>query len=559
MSKEKQKSETQAAIARRNVKVEAHSLLEQKNVHITRDDSKAPDGSPRLVAGTRLTRPSDALVTGSRNYTDRKAFIDELIATKCNCAADADKLPDVLEVIYTFNFPESCAEFRKLLSTDWWIFDTEQFTQASNKVNVNVKGFGRYVLRCPFIPCALCIGIDADAYSWTYPAVTIPASSDNTPVVRNPYQTNDTQSQLGAVTGNALVSWGVYSNLIKQFMLMSMGVRVQYDCDNVVKDQSLRTIGVRSSNLACIGTNTLVSTDADVKNINDQLANTNADYRVVLAPNADCGCSDSEVAKGAFPQQASASPNNCSTQGDGCLALDQVPLLPGMGLDIILYTLPGQEQSREDLLRQACTDSLNPTSDVDPTLVDRKFATIWLNANAITFETPGGQVTIAQFQQIPQELLTIEGTVAPFVVKARFPAWVAPATPAAVPTYAAGATIAGADVRVEVLTYTVGTNEKKIINAGRLQITFSVRGCFIRRSDLAYYFKAHAVHSVKIRKLMLESSEIRNILDAGVRNNPELFNMTADESKAGVNGLPEVARILGKTGNAKDLDADSDD
>jgi len=58
---------------------------------------------------------------------------------------------------------------------------------------------------------------------------------------------------------------------------------------------------------------------------------------------------------------------------------------------------------------------------------------------------------------------------------------------------------------------------------------------------------------------MLESSEIRNILDAGVRNNPALFDMTADESKAGVNGLPEVARILGKNGTAKDLDADGDE
>lgn len=549
----KSKSAAAKTIETREKPQVSPSFTGMKNVHVVESNSyKHGDDRIDNVKSIHITRPSESLIHSSKSLHGEEG-VQSILDAKCDCAADAMNIPDVLEVVYTFNFPQSCSEFRKLLSTDWWIFDTYQWTQAPNGVNVNVTGFGKYVLRCPFIPCALCIGIDADAYNWTAPALKLDlekvTADAAVPPANQAFQTNDIDSVQGRVKGNALVSHGVYTNLMKQFILMSMGVRVQFDCDNIVVDRPMRQVGTLSSQYVCEGTNSLVSPSADMSNLNEQLATNKEDYRVELAPSTDCGCSDTGVLKGAFAPQVQASPNNCSALGDGCVALPRVPLLPGMGIDIILYTLPGQEQSRDDLLRQACANTINPGFDLPTAIKAHYFATSWTGGGALTVLAPDGNVTIAVGDRIPYELLDISADGSTRNI--RFPAYVAPTVPPAAPTFAAGADITASTANLEV-SYTIGTTEVEVINHGRLQISFTVRGCFIRRHDLVHYFRLIGNKNPKLRQLMLENTAALNMLNAGVSHYATKMGWKAN---AGVAGLPEVKDLK----SAKDKDEESDD
>lgn len=489
----------------------------------------------------------------------RDIHINELLCAPCDTYAQACGMPDVLQVVYTFNFPQSCAEFRKLFGTDFYVFNTEQFTQANNKVNVNVSGFGRYVLRCPFIPKALVIGIDADTYAYTLPVGEVPAGGEDIPPYVQGNGPTNPETIEGRLRANAMMRHGFYTNLVKQFMLMSMGIRVEFDCDNVVTDQPMRAVGAMSSNIACEGTQSLDTYLADLKDLNRQLADDGSEVRYLAVDNATAACS-SDVLEGALAQQISAVPNNCSLQGDGTLPLACVPILSGTGLDIILYTLPGQEQSRDEMLAQACSDPINPGFDLPTAIVATSLSVRWFDAGNTGFGLAiahGDEVTlVGPNELIPLSLLEVtrDAGTGTFTVLTKFPTWAAaaPAAIAGAPTYPPGTDIT-ALITVFETPYDVGSAEQKVINHGRLQISFNIYGSFIRRSDLAMYFKEFAIKNYHLRKLMTERPEIKSILDAAIAKNPAQFGVRADgKSGVGVGSLPEMAQYEADSRGAKE-------
>jgi hypothetical protein len=373
---------------------------------------------------TYTTKP-DASIFGKKSV-DLDVFMD----STCDTYEAACQLPDVLQIVYTFNFPEACEQFRKLFYTDFYAFNAYQFTQASNQVNVNVNGFGQYVLRCPFLPKALSMSLDADAYAYTLPVAEVSADADSTPPYTDASSPNNAETITGRVKGNAMFRHGYFSNYMKQFMLMSMGIRVEFNCDNVVVDQPVRTMGVQSSNIICNGTQCFDTPLQDLRDCNQQLSKLNSNVRYVPVDNCQGSC-DNNVLSGALAQQVAKVPNNCSQEGDGVIPLPCIPLLPGMGIDIVLYTLPGLEQSRDDLLSQACNDTINPGHDLPAEIVATNLTVLWVGTPNSIFIVHNETVTqIGPNEPIPLDLLTVEQTVpgvpGTFVVKTKFPYQIAP-------------------------------------------------------------------------------------------------------------------------------------
>jgi hypothetical protein len=514
----------------------------------TRATSHSVEGGVGIFA---YTSKPDSSIFGKRSI-----HLETYVETPCETYEEACRNPDVLQIVYTFNFPEACEQFRKLFATDFNALNAYQFTQSSNQVNVNINGFGQYVLRCPFIPKALCIALDADAYAYTLPVAEVAAGGDSIPPYVAPDGPTNPESITGRLRDNAIFRHGVFTNLMKQFILMSMGIRVEFNCDNIVVDQPMRVVGVQSSNIVCEGTQSIDTPLEDLRNLNCQLQNINSEVRYLPIDNAQGSC-DTDVLGAAFSAQVTAVPNNCSAGGDGCVALPCVPLMPGMGIDIILYTQPGQEQSRDDLLRQACTDFINPGCDLPTDILATNLSILWRGVAPLWILHGDSLTEVGTNQPIPLDLLSVEQTVpgvpGTFTVSTKFPSQTAVTFTG--PDIAVGTLLTQpAQVTVSHTQYTVGSSQQKVINHGRLQLTFNVHGCYIKRSDLMSYFTKYAVNNHHLRTLMLETREVRDILDLVARDQWEKLGVSKIEAaSAGVGALPEIKRLTKKAAS-DDLD-----
>jgi len=530
-------------------------------------------GESRSNRSTTIAHEQSAKgVSMSGSYTKPEAAVfglktvdlNQIMESQVSTQAEACAWPDILQVVYTFKFPEACNEFRKLFSTDFNIFATDQWVSgfANNRVNVNVNGFGRYVLRCPFVPKALVISVDADAYAYTTPVGRVnKAAVDESGSVPAYLQGSgplnpESVGLAPKLTGNALFRHGVYTNLLRQFILMSMGTRIEFDCDHVVVDVQMRNVGLASSYIAPPGANLLDAFQKDLEDLNRQMSNLESDSRYV-PENAAAACSG-DLAIAQMAQQINAAPNGSSPQGDGTIPINGIVLLAGQGIDVILYTLPGLEQIRDQLLSQACINEVNLGYDL-PTRVDQTFFTlIWTAAAPLIFVLPDSQttVTVNQNEPIPVGLVTITETGADtFQAVPNVNVWLT-AIDATVPDYgpdSAAPATALPTTNIYKGSREIGTQSMEVINHGELQMSFNLYGCYIPKKMYLDYFEAFAAKNVNLRTLMLETRACRDVLDAMVSKHHASYNIDRrDAAAVGVGALPSLKAL-------EDAGVESDD
>jgi len=528
--------------------------------------SKAKTDSSR-VATVAHEQQGKGITTAS-SYTKPEAAIfglktvdlHQIMDAQVTSQAEACAWPDVLQVLYTFKFPEACAEFSKLFATDFNIFATDQWVSgfANNRVNVNVTGFGRYVLRCPFVPKALVVSVDADAYAYTTPVgkvnkAAVDADGSVPSYAQGAGPLNPESVGLAPkLTGNALFRHGVYTNLIRQFVLMSMGARIEFDCDHVVVDVQMRNVGLASSYVAPPGANLLDAFQKDLEDLNKQMANLESDSRYV-AENSAAACSG-DLALAQVAQQINAAPNGSSPQGDGTIPINGIVLLAGQGIDVILYTLPGLEQIRDQLLSQACINTVNPGFDLPTRITQRFFTLVWrpfVPTDTLEIVVPGrdGTISIPGTRPIPEEYVTITET-SPGVYSAvpNVDIWlnaVSGSSPNWGPnSFDRDAPLPSTEVSIFEGYREIGSEVMEIVNHGKLQMSFNLHGCHIPKRMFLEYFEAFAVKNPNLRTLMLENRASRDVLDAMVSKHYNHFNVNRQDAAAiGVGALPILKEI----------------
>lgn len=546
--------------------------MSQNNKIVTSSAKKG--GDTRTNRTTTVAHEQVAKgVSTSSSYTKPEAAVfglktvqlNQIMEAQVTNQAEACAWPDILQVVYTFKFPEACNEFRKLFSTDFNIFATDQWVSgfANNRVNVNVNGFGRYVLRCPFVPKALVISVDADAYAYTTPVgrvnkAAVDAAESVPAYIQGSGPLNPESVGISPkLTGNALFRHGVYTNLLRQFILMSMGTRIEFDCDHVVVDVQMRNVGLASSYIAPPGANLLDAFQKDLEDLNHQMANLESASRYV-PENAAAACSG-DLAIAQMAQQINAAPNGSSPQGDGTIPIQGIVLLAGQGIDVILYTLPGLEQIRDQLLSQACINEVNLGYDL-PTAIDQTFFTlIWTAANALVFVLPDSQttVTVNQNEPIPVGLVTItEPTEGNFEAVPNVNVWVT-TIDATVPDYGPDSAAPGTPLPTTNIykgDRTIGSQSMEVINHGELQMSFNLYGCYIPKKMYLDYFEAFAAKNVNLRTLMLETRACRDVLDSMVSKHHAEYQIDRrDAAAVGVGALPSI-KALEEAGDAGDDD-----
>lgn len=503
----------------------------------------------------------NAVKTTAKTYTsphDKMVFsykgrLHALSSLNCECAADAAQLPDVLEVRYTFRLPEACQALVDLLSTDWYIFSTDEFVAQRSGVSLSITGFGRYVLRCPFIPCALCLEIDADAFAWTAPAVLVKDGLGFTPSNSGAVGATSTDLILGNVLGNAVIEHGIPALRFKQLLVDAFGIRVEFGCDNIVQKMSLSELGVNANQTSCPGVSYTASPLLDLQDLNAQLRGDTLEtgYQAQI-DNVEPSCGDNveSIAQPAVIQQ---SPCNCSVLGmfEGCMVLPRIPMLAGSGFDVIVYTLPNHQDLRDQLLQQGCIQEVNP-ANLGDTIVDSHLDVQWINAAAINFFVDDDIVSIPTNGMIPQALLQVEeinvATPNATIIKARYPFNIG-AVPSLAGASNPGTALATVDRTVALLSTPLGSAKITRIGHGLLVMTFSVRGCYIKAKDMAKYFQNNLlkVGNERVINLIIESKPIKDAIESEISKDPKAFGFTgkgAYNPSVGLAGVPDVAKLL---------------
>jgi len=503
---------------------------------------------------TYSTKP-DASIFGKKSIN-----LESFVEMNVESCEDAANCPDLLQIIYNFKFPEACEQFKKIFSTDVVLLDSYHFTQGSSNAYVTVNGFSNYVLRCPFIPKCLSISLLSDASAYTVPVVEVPADVDSTPPGVKADGPTNAESIVGRVVGNGIFRHGYPVNYIRQFILMGMGIRVEFNCDNVIVDKPLSAVGVQCLNLVTEGVQGNDTPLVDLQDLNIQLANMKYPTRFVHIDNAQGVC-NTDVLEAAHSPQVPQIPANACINENQCLPLPCVPLMQGMGLNIVLYTMPGMASFRDAILSQACIETVNPGNDLPPGINATSLTVLWTGTNPLHIIHHDSVTTISQNQPIPLDLLVVEqttpGVPGTFTVKTRFSSQVAATFNASNPFDPPGTTLT--TVVVNHTQYEVGSSEQKVINHGCLQIICNIYGCYIRRSDLMDYFCKYAVNNHHLRTLMLETREVRDILDLMARDQWKKLGVSKIEAAAaGVGALPELKKLAKSDNDGENVNNDDD-
>ncbi len=506
------------------------------------ESSTTHNGKPSVS----FTRPEVAV------FGMNSMVLDSVMQAEVSSRRDAMSWPDNLQIVYTFKFPAAAKEFRKLFSTDFNIFATDQWVSgfANNRVNVNVLGFGQWTIKCPFVPKALVVSVDADAYAYCIPVGRVNAAFANdanaTPSYTEGSGVCNAGTVQGELRGNALFRHGVFTNLIRQYLLMGTGIRVEFDCDGIILDYPMRAVGLASSYVAPPGATVLESYQQDLSDLNFQLKDLNSPYRYVSENAQNSGYGDLEDAS--FEKFVVATPNGTQEEFDGTIPIRGVMLLAGQGLDIIVYTIPGLEHLRDQLLAQAEIVAFNIGHDLPTKLAQDAFNAIWRNLTEVHFVLLDGTEVVVNFNESipnPTKILRIERDGNGFKAIPTVPAYIGPVviTP---PDYGPGSAspdqpFPTADLDIFHYEREVGSQATELINHGELQMSFTLYGTYVPKKMYLDYFNKFAVSNPHLRELILSSKMSRDVLSALLIKYHDEFGVIKNEAESlGIHALESL-------------------
>lgn len=473
--------------------------------------------------------------------------IKELMAKAIRTPQDACELPDEISISYTFNFPEAAEEFRSFFRGDFEVFSTNVFDRANARTQVATRGLALYSLRCPFLACAFCIRLDVDSYMYTIPAIVAPLRSDPTTgftPANDGAAPSSESNPFAADQQNAVFDFGTVSNRIAYYLFNFYGVRIELGCNDLVTDKRLSYAGFEVNSHLGICANTNVDTTEDLANANAALTRLPEDSvfanKQVYAPNADPCCGESGAPRLAQSPITSASSGSYQYTGQlsGCIPLPKVPIMAGMGIEATIYTLPGQEDKRDEMLQMVTSALINPSLS-NPNVLVKSKAVTYKGATVLNIVGECGNVVgIAPGERVPADLITVSDTNE---VHARWGhAWFGSTyvdshtTPVGAngPFVAGGTAITAADLDVEDISTSIGSAEQYRIRAGKLVLTFALKGAYMSWDELVEYLQSIASKNKRLATLYTSQTAIlQEILQNG---------STLGKGNAGVAGIEEL-------------------